>query len=119
MAIGEIAKKGLEHRFLIFCQIGDIIKLMYVADVGKHLAGIGHILVYIIKVRQHHLSPRKELIEGFNRLGYRHITLMKVADQLQTVGLLILTMTEKHVGDSGVDGAPQWGSAISLNQILI
>ena len=50
---------------------------MQIGQVAKHIVGIGHILVQVIKVCQEQLSPAIKLIKGFCRACFLHITFVE------------------------------------------
>ena len=52
MIVGEVTEELPENALLFVGEIVDTIQLMQVAQVGKHLISIGHVLVYIIEIGQ-------------------------------------------------------------------
>ena len=59
---------------------------MEVAQVGKHLVGIGHALVDVVEVGQQQLSPAIEVVECFVKTSMLDEALVQVGNEFQLVG---------------------------------
>ena len=64
--IPEMRQEMIYGSFLILCQILiRILDLLEIGDIPEEPAGIYKVLVYIVKITEHHISPEHELIQGF------------------------------------------------------
>ena len=62
MLLGKIAEEVAYDLALVVREIADVVELMQCPKVGKHLVGLGHVLVDVVEVSQQHLSPSVEVI---------------------------------------------------------
>ena len=118
VVVREVTEEFSEHLFLCVSEIADVIQFVNVAQVGKHLVGIGHVLVYVVEVSEQQLSPSVEVVEGLvdARLAYERLVqqayqLYGVADD--TVGVL-----PEQVADGDVGRTPD-GLVHHLGEVLV
>ena len=79
---------------------------MDVAQIGKHLAGIGHVLIDVVEVGDEQLSPTVEVVERFvdARRGCEY--LVQVAHQFDGVGGGERGVLLEELANGEVGGAP-------------
>ena len=118
MLIGEGGKEFLQGRTLIIGQVTHGVQLMQVAQVGEQAAGIYQVLVNVVKVGQQQLTPREKLVKGLLATGAGHVTLVQLAHLQQRVGLYLVAVTGKELGDGAVGWTPQ-GAAVQVVKILV
>ena len=46
----EVDEELLDNGFLLVCQIRYVVQLVNVSQIGKHLVGFSHVLVYVVEV---------------------------------------------------------------------
>ena len=114
----EILEELLECLDLLCRQIRSVVKLMVIAEVGKHLVGVGHILVEVVEVGQQQLSPSVEVVECLVDARLEGETPMEVGYQFDGVGNLQFRLLFKQFADGQVGWAPD-GSARPSRQILV
>ena len=102
MRFGEIAEEALYHGFLLGREVGHVVELMDVAQVGKHLLRIGHVLVDIVEVGEQKLSPGIEVVERLVDARRGHKALVKVADELDGVGHAARGLLPEEVADGDI-----------------
>ena len=85
---GEVAEEAAYHLALLVGEVGDVVELVDVAQIGKYAVGICHILVNVIEVGQQKLSPAIELVERFAGTRLQTERLVEVAHLLDGVGNL-------------------------------
>ena len=80
---------------------------MDVAQVGKDAVGVGHVLVYIVKVGKQELAPAVELVECLSRASLQAERLVEIAHLLDGVGNLKRGLLTEQFADGDIGGAPQ------------
>ena len=114
----EIAEELGQQRLLLFGEIIDVVHLVNVAQIGKHLVGISHVLVDVIKVGQQQLPPSIEMVECLVYACYRCEDSMQVADELDGVGNRKGAVLAEEVADGDIAGAP-YGFVNQSCQLLV
>ena len=104
--VGEVAEELPQQVFLLVGQIGDVVELVKIAEVGEHFVGIGHVLVDVVEVAQQKLSPSVEMVERLVDAGGLDEHLVQVAHLLDGVGNDQFAMLAKEVADGDVGRAP-------------
>ena len=85
MIVGEITEELPENALLFVGEIVYTIQLMQVAQVGKHLISISHVLVYIIEIGQQQLSPAIEMVERLLDTGAMDEALVELTNELHRI----------------------------------
>ena len=106
MIVGEVTEELPENALLLVGEIVDTIQLMQVAQVGKHLIGIGHVLVYIIEIGQQQLSPAIEMVERLLDTSALDETLVELANELHRVAYHQIRLLTVQVADGDIRRTP-------------
>ena len=85
---------------------------MEVAQVGKHLVGVGHALVDIVEVGQQQLSPTIEVVERFVKASVLDEALVQVGNEFQLVGYAQRGMLREEFADGIVGRTPDGASSL-------
>ena len=114
----EIAEEALYYLALLVGEVGDVVELVDVAQVGKHAVGVGHVLVDVIEIAEQQLPPAVELVQRLGRAGLKTERLVEIADLLDGVGYLKRGLLAEQFADGDIRGAPQ-GLACLTGQVLV
>ena len=79
LVLAEVAEEEFECLHLLRRQIRHVVEFVQVAQVAEHLRCVGHVLVDVVEVGQHHLSPSVEVVECLVALCHFYICLIQVA----------------------------------------
>ena len=90
MVVGEVAEEAAYHLALFVGEVRDVVELVDVAQVGKHLVGRAHVLVEVVEVGEQQLSPAVEVVEGLVDARTTGEALVEFADEQDGVGDLQL-----------------------------
>ena len=90
MVFGEVAEESAYHLALLVSEVGHIVELVDVAQVGEDLIGWSHVLVEIVEVGEQQLSPAIEVVEGLVDARAEGEALVEFADEEDGVGNLQL-----------------------------
>ena len=103
---GEVAEESAQGLLLLGSDIGVVVELAQVVDVGKEAAGVGHVLVDVVEVGQHHLAPGIELVHGLRVADAPGIGLIEAANALNGVAERIGRRLLEEFADGLVAGCP-------------
>ena len=92
---------------LLVGQVAQVVQLVDVAQIGKDVVGIGHVLVEVVEVADEQLAPAVELVERLVRVRLQAERQVKVAHQLDGVGNSQRRLLAEQLADGDVDGTPQ------------
>ena len=84
----EVAEEPLYHGPLLVCEVGDIVQLVYVPQVGEHAVRVGHVLVDVVEVTEQQLAPAVELVQRLRGARLPTERLVQLAHKLDGVGHL-------------------------------
>ena len=115
VVVGEIAEESFQDALLLLAQIGHVVELVQVAQIGKHLVGIGHVLVYIVEVGQQQLPPAVEVVECLVDARLSREALVQFAHQLDGVGHYALRVVAEQVTDGDIGRAPHGLASLARN----
>ena len=118
VAVGEIAEEVAQHVTLFVGEVRYVVKLVQVAQVGKHAVGVGHVLVDVVEVADEQLSPAVEAVERLSAARDAAERLVKVADELDAVGHLQFRLLSEQLADGDVGRTPQ-GAVGQTGQMLV
>ena len=90
MVVGEVAEEAAYHLALLVGEVGHIVELVDVAEVGEDLIGWPHVLVEVVEVGEQQLSPAVEVVEGLVDACAVGEALVEFADEEDGVGDLQL-----------------------------
>ena len=113
VVVGEIAEKLAKYGFLFVRQVRQVVQFVDVPDVGKHLVGIGHVLVYVVEVGQQQLSPAVEVVKGLVDACHPDETFIQVAYQLYLVAHGSCGVVAEQLADGHVGRAPHGSPGLS------
>ena len=86
VVFAEVAEEAAYDLLLLLAEVAHVVHLADVAQVGKHLVGIGHVLVEVVEVGHEQLPPAVEVVEGLVDARLLGEAAMQVAHQLHGVG---------------------------------
>ena len=103
----KVAEEVFQKLALFVGKETEVVQLMDVAQVGKYTVGVCQVLVDIVEIADEQLSPAVELVERL--VGTRLLTkrLVEVANQLDGVGYLPITLLTKEFADGDIGRTPQ------------
>ena len=102
-----MAKKSLQHLPLFIGEIRRVVEFVQMSHVAEHLVGRGSILIHIIKIGQHQLSPSIKAVERLGRSRALTVDTMKVGHELDVIGHSSATILAKKLPDGLVGRTPQ------------
>ena len=106
MVVSEVVEELPDHLFLVICEIGNVIQLMDIAQVGEELLGVYHVLVHIVEVGKQQLSPTIEMVQGLVDARTFHEGLVQIADRFDGVSNLQVRVASEEVADGDIGGSP-------------
>ena len=107
-----------QHLLLFGCKIRNIVQFVNISHVFEHKRCVSHILVNIVEVGQHNLSPGVEMVERLCHACHLHKCLMKIANKFYWVCNYLIRMFAKQFTDSKISRAPH-RSVDSLRKIFV
>ena len=79
LVLAEIAEEQFQRLHLFFRQIRHVVEFVQVAQIAEHLRRVGHVLVDVVEVGKHYLSPTIEMVECFVAFCHFGVCLIEVA----------------------------------------
>ena len=118
VVVGEVAEEAADHLALLVGEVGYIVELVDVAQVGEDLVGRAHVLVEIVEVGEQQLAPAVEVVEGLVDARAGGEGLVELTDEQDGVGNLQLRVAAEEVADGDVGGAPE-GLTSEAGEVLV
>ena len=107
VVVGEVAKETLYEPALLVGEIGDVVELVDVAEVGEDAVGWTHVLVEVVEVGEQQLAPPVEVVEGLVDARAAGEALVELADEQDWVCNLEPGVATEEVADGDIGGTPQ------------
>ena len=102
----HFAEELLQTFILLFGEEGEVAHLLPCLKVDEQFVGFHKVLVEVIEVGEHELSPREEMVEGLLAACELHVFAVKAEDELYLVGHLQVGMLAEEVTDRYIGRAP-------------
>ena len=106
LVVREIPEEPFDSLTLFVGEVTHVVVLVDIAQIGKHLVGIRHILVQVVEIGQQQLSPTVEMIQRLVGPGDGDKRLVQVAHQFDGVGHRQFPVLTKQVADGHVGRTP-------------
>ena len=105
--VGEVAEEAAQQLPLLVGEVAQVVQLVDVAQVGKHLVGVGHVLVDVVEVADEQLTPAVELVERLLRTRLLAERPVQLAHQLHRVGNIERALLPEQFADGDIRRTPQ------------
>ena len=101
-----MGKEPTDDCTLFVGEIRHVVQFVNVAYIGKHTVGVRHILVNVVKVGQHQLSPSEKLIQRLARSRLMAERLIEFTNEFDGIGNLYVRQAAEQIADSDIGRTP-------------